>query len=161
VVENLVKRPKKTKKNYNIYSIKSPGPEGLAWAFKISSQALSHGLRRALAWLGLGFSGPGLAWLRASGQACTSLVTVDISKPRGLAVRISKPWPRQVRLSHVTSEVITISIRSFPESSGVGPGYALNSGGISVHRLSIPQPGTCNVEADLLSTDEFVGSALA
>jgi len=67
-------KTEKTKKNYNIYSIKSPGPEGLAWAFKISSQALSHGLRRALAWLGLGFSGPGLAWLRASGQACTSLV---------------------------------------------------------------------------------------
>jgi len=30
-----------------------------------------------LAWLGLGFSGPGLAWLRASGQACTSLVGGD------------------------------------------------------------------------------------
>jgi hypothetical protein len=75
VVENLVKRPKKLQYLFNIYSIKSPGPEGLAWAFKISSQALSHGLSRALAWLGLGFSGPGLAWPRASGQACTSLLS--------------------------------------------------------------------------------------
>jgi len=51
----------KDRKNYNIYSIKSPGSEGLAWAFKISSQALSHGLWRALALLGLaqGFR-PGL-----------------------------------------------------------------------------------------------------
>jgi len=64
VVENLVKRPKKPRKNYNIYSIKSPGPEGLAWAFKILSQALSHGLRRALAW-----AFQGLAWLGSGLQA--------------------------------------------------------------------------------------------
>jgi hypothetical protein len=37
---------------YIIYSSKSPGPEGLAWAFKLSSQALNHGLSRALAGLG-------------------------------------------------------------------------------------------------------------
>ena len=42
-----------------IYSLKSPGPEGLAWAFKLSSQALNH----SLAWLG--FLGFGLAQLGA------------------------------------------------------------------------------------------------
>ena len=51
---------------------------GLAWAFKIRSQAKSFGLTKALAWPGLAFQG--LAWLGLGLEAkpSTSLVVLGV-----------------------------------------------------------------------------------
>jgi len=71
--------------NYIIYSAKSPGPEGLAGAFKLSSHAL-NGLSRA--WPG--FLGLGLARLRAFRPARPAH-----HYPKGWLLAVS-PWTMKV-----------------------------------------------------------------
>jgi len=148
----------KDRKNYNIYSIKSPGPEGLAWAFKISSQALSHGLRRALAWLGLGFSGPGLAWLRASGQACTSLVVMGPTSPKGLE-RLSKGFAVSVQIHNETNratcaQVCWVLIIPLTRTCGCTPRTTFLKGAVADHVR--PRSKMNSILSTILGTSLFL-----
>jgi hypothetical protein len=47
--------PQQTSSYIFIYLLQSRGPEGLAWAFSIPSQAQGAGLTTALAWPGRAF----------------------------------------------------------------------------------------------------------
>jgi len=66
-----------------------------------------------MAWLGLGFSGPGLAWLRASGQACTSLFVTSAS----YLICSSFPDP------HSTHSILTLFLFRVGTHSGLLQDY--------------------------------------